>query len=113
MYCQACGSSNPTKHVSFSQNVGVVIFRFSRSVSGNLCRACIDSNFWKMTLITLFFGWWGVISFFTTLFILPSNLMTYVGALSLPRGGGPPGQIGPGAGSGTSVGAGANPYGPQ
>jgi hypothetical protein len=52
-----------------------------------------------MTLITLFCGWWGVLSFFTTLFILPSNIATYLGAMSLPRTlgpGGPTGAIGPG-----------------
>jgi hypothetical protein len=110
MYCQSCGSTSaPTKNVSFSQNVGVLVMRFSRTISGNLCRSCIDSNFWKMTLITFFFGWWGIISFFTTLFILPSNVFNYFGALSLPRGGGgPPGQIGPGGPPGPS-----NPYAPQ
>lgn len=94
MYCQGCGSTTaPTKHVSFSQNVGALVLRFSRTVSGNLCRSCIDRNFWRMTLITLFFGWWGILSFFTTLFILPSNVATYLGALSLPR---TAGAIGPG-----------------
>ena len=97
MYCDACGSSSaPTKHVSFSQNIGVVVLRFSRTVQGNLCRSCIDQNFWKMTLITATLGWWGILSFFTTLFILPSNIATYLGALSLPRGGTPQGSIGPG-----------------
>jgi len=38
-----------------------------------------------MFLITLFFGWWGIISFFFTLVALPMNLVSYLGALSLPR----------------------------
>lgn len=112
MQCQACGARAPTKNVSFSQNIGVVLMRFHKSISGNLCRACIDSNFWSMTLTTLFLGWWGVISFFFTLFILPMNIITYLGALSLPRSGdgmpggggygGPPGGYGgpPGGGYG-------------
>ena len=58
MTCQACGAQAPTKQVSFSQNIGLVIVRFGRTVRGELCRACIDSNFWSMTLISLFFGWW-------------------------------------------------------
>ncbi|MFO0685455.1 MAG: hypothetical protein U0234_25575 [Sandaracinus sp.] len=101
MHCQICGANAPTRSVSFSQNVGAVVLRFSRTVSGNLCRSCIDSTFWRMTLITLFFGWWGILSFFTTLFILPSNIGQYLGALSLPRTTGAiaPGsapQVGPG-----------------
>jgi hypothetical protein len=75
-------------------------------VQGSLCRSCIDATFWRMTAITFFFGWWGIISFFTTLFILPSNIATYFGAMSLPRGGGgPPAQMGPPGGG--------NPYAPQ
>jgi hypothetical protein len=38
-----------------------------------------------MSLISFFFGWWGVISFFWTLITLPMNVITYIGALSLPR----------------------------
>jgi hypothetical protein len=85
MYCQVCGASAPTKNVAFSQNVGALVVRSSRTVSGNLCRACIGRSFWRMTTITLLFGWWHLFSFFTTLFVLPSNLKNYVGALSLPR----------------------------
>ena len=96
MYCQSCGSSAPTKNVAFSQSTGAVFVRFSRTVSGNLCRACIGSSFWKMTLVTLLFGWWHFTSFFRTLFILPSNVVNYVGALSLPRSGPAPEKLGPG-----------------
>lgn len=101
MHCQICGANAPTRSVSFSQNVGAVVLRFSRTVSGNLCRACIDSTLWRMTLITLFFGWWGILSLFTTLFILPSNIGQYLGALSLPRSApmgapGAPPRVGPG-----------------
>ena len=90
MYCQVCGASAPTKNVAFSQNVGALFVRSSRTVSGNLCRACIGRSFWRMTLVTLLFGWWHLFLFFTTLFILPSNVVNYVGALSLPRAGAPP-----------------------
>lgn len=84
-YCERCGALAPLKRVTFMQNIGVVILRFHKQVSGNLCRNCIDQTFWPMFLITLFFGWWGVISFFFTLFALPVNLVYYLGALSLPR----------------------------
>ncbi len=87
MFCQACGCNAPTKQVTFHQNIGVLIMRFPSSISGLLCRGCIDSHFWKMSLISFFFGWWGVISFFWTLVTLPMNVFTYLGCLSLPRQG--------------------------
>jgi hypothetical protein len=84
-YCQACTACAPTKQVTFHQNVGIVFIRFPSSISGQLCRACIDANFFKMSLISFFFGWWGVISFFWTLVTLPMNVITWLGCLSLPR----------------------------
>lgn len=83
-YCQACTASAPTKQVTFHQNVGLVILRCPSSISGNLCRACIDKYFWKMSLISFCFGWWGGFSFFWTLGTLPMNVITYLGCLSLP-----------------------------
>ena len=83
-YCQACSASAPTKHVTFHQNVGFIILRFPSSISGQLCKACINRYFWKMSLISFLFGWWGVISFFWPLVTLPMNVITYLGALSLP-----------------------------
>jgi hypothetical protein len=82
-HCQRCGRQAPTKSVTFMQNVGVVIMRFPKQVSGMLCKRCISSCFWSMTTITLFFGWWGVISFFYSLISIPNNVINYLGALSL------------------------------
>lgn len=84
-YCTACRQNAPTQHVTLWQNIGVLVMRFHKKVEGNLCRNCIDKFFWEYTLMTFFFGWWGVISFFFTLFILPSNLITFLGARKLPR----------------------------
>lgn len=85
MYCQACTAAAPTKNVTFHQNIGVLIMRFPSSIKGDLCRACIDKYFWRMSLVSLFLGWWGIISFFWTLVTLPMNVITYLGCLSLPR----------------------------
>jgi hypothetical protein len=82
--CQLCGRQAPVKAVTFMQNVGVLIIRFPRTVKGMLCKRCISSCFWKMTTITLFFGWWGIISFFYSLVSIPSNIANYLGASSLP-----------------------------
>lgn len=85
MQCEACGIAAPTRHVTFHQNVGLLILRFPSSVKGHLCGGCIDQYFWRMSVISLLFGWWGVISFFYTLVTLPMNVLTYLGAASLGR----------------------------
>ncbi len=82
--CQECGEERPVKHVTLQQNIGLFVMRFPKTLSGILCRDCIGRNFWSYTLITLFLGWWGVISFFYTLFVLPTNVITYIGSRKLP-----------------------------
>src|SRR5262249_39751325 len=58
--------------------------------------------FWGNTLTTLFLGWWGVLSFFATPFILINNVARYASCRGMappparasgPGGGGPPGQL--------------------
>src|SRR5689334_16911368 len=85
MNCQLCGADAPTKYVTFMQNIGVIVMRFHSTTRGHLCRRCIDSTFWTKTLITLFAGWWGIISVIFTPIILVTNVVNYLGALSLPR----------------------------
>ena len=84
-FCENCLCESPTKHVALHQNIGLIFMRLHKSVEGNLCRACIRKYFWQFTTITLFLGWWGVISFFMTLFILPNNLIRYLSSLGLPE----------------------------
>ncbi len=83
MICQGCGRQAETKYVEYYQNIGALVLRFSRHVKGNLCRDCSDKYFWRYTGTTLLLGWWGVISFFVTLFILPNNVIRYLGTLGL------------------------------
>jgi hypothetical protein len=84
MICQECGREAPTRYVDFYQNIGMLVMRQHREVKGNLCKDCINSNFWKMTGTTLVLGWWGTISFVFTLFILPNNIIRYLGTLGMP-----------------------------
>jgi hypothetical protein len=81
--CQTCRRQAPTRYVEFRQNIGVLIMRFQKVMRGNLCRRCISKYFWEYTLITAAAGWWGVISFFYTLYILPANTITFLGASDL------------------------------
>jgi hypothetical protein len=76
--------------VTFRQNIGAIVLRFHRSVSGQLCQPCIGEKFREMTLVTFLLGWWGIISFFATPFIIVSNIGEYLGARSpQPRRGRP------------------------
>ena len=84
MICQACGVEAPTKYVSFHQNIGALVVRFSKSVEGRLCKRCIHQHFWSLTGTTFFLGWWGMISFLVTPFFLLNNVIRYTTCLGLP-----------------------------
>jgi hypothetical protein len=92
MVCQSCGTEAPTKYIEFYSNIGVLIVRFEQFVKGNLCKSCIRENFWKHILINLLLGWWGIISFFATIFFMISNFISYVGTRKLEAA--PSGQLG-------------------
>ncbi|CAN5791329.1 hypothetical protein BH09MYX1_BH09MYX1_47070 [soil metagenome] len=81
--CQLCGRAGPTKSVSFNQNVGVLVMRFHRSVGGYLCKFCIDKHFFRMTGITLLFGWWGMISFVISLISIPANFIGWIRSIGM------------------------------
>ncbi|MBI3185362.1 MAG: hypothetical protein HYZ28_24755 [Myxococcales bacterium] len=84
MYCEACGAISETKYVELYQNIGALVMRFGKSIKGQLCRGCIGRYFWEMTLITLFFGWWGIISFILTPIFLINNVWRFASSRSLP-----------------------------
>ncbi len=84
MTCQDCGVEAATKYVSFHQNIGVLVMRFSSSIEGHLCKSCIHKHFWKMTGTTFFLGWWGTISFIVTPFFLLNNAGRYAFCLGMP-----------------------------
>jgi hypothetical protein len=67
--------------VVFLQNIGALFIRFHKRYEGNLCSPCINKVFCEYTLVTLFFGWWGVISFFVTPYFLLNNVIRYLGSL--------------------------------
>jgi len=81
--CQSCGAYGPTRFVEFHQNIGLIFFRRWSKIDGRLCRSCIEEYFWPLTGKTLFFGWWGVISFLVTIAYLLGNTLTYLGCLTL------------------------------
>src|SRR5687768_4902945 len=86
MHCERCSATAPTRNVTFLQNIGLLVVGLRSTASGMYCRRCIDREFWSRTLVTFFFGWWGIISFFLTPVFLALNVVNYLGALSLPYG---------------------------
>jgi len=76
-YCEACRRVAPLRHARFMQNIGVFVLRFPRTVDGNLCKHCIDKYFFRFTGTTMLLGWWGVISFFYSVFSVPSNIANW------------------------------------
>lgn len=93
MICQDCGVEAPTRYVSFSQNIGALFMRFPKTVAGDLCKSCIHKHFWEMTGITAVLGWWGMISFIVTPFMLLNNIGRYLFCVSMSPV--PPGSIQP------------------
>jgi len=86
--CENCGIEAQTKYVKFYQNIGMLIIRQTKTIEGNFCKLCIHKNFWKFFLITLFLGWWGIISFLITPFFLINNIFRYImnlGMESVPK----------------------------
>ena len=82
-YCEACRRVGPLKRVTLTQNVGALVLRFPRTISGQLCKFCIDKYFFRFTAITLVGGWWGIISFFYSLVAIPSNVVQWLGTLGM------------------------------
>src|ERR1041384_5910067 len=83
--CQTCGVEAPVKYVEFRQNIGALVVRFSKEVKGNLCKSCIHSHFWSMTLINLTIGWLGYLSLVLAPIFSILNIVHYLAALGLPR----------------------------
>ena len=83
-HCDRCRRTATVDHVTLEQNIGALVLRFPKRYRGYLCRECSAHVFWRFTLVTLFFGWWGVISFFVTFGVLYRNLVTYVRTRALP-----------------------------
>ena len=90
MKCQHCDAAAPTRQVVFRQNIGLFLIRFPSRVEGAFCKPCIHRLFWRMTLINLVAGWWGIISFFANIIFILGNIGTYIQCLGMPVSKGTP-----------------------
>ena len=73
MKCSRCGKPGETRYGVFRSNIGLVLLRFTRVDEGFYCQQCFSSVCWKHQVTNLTVGWWGLMSFFTTLVLLPTN----------------------------------------
>src|SRR5262245_44084717 len=78
--CEICGDVGPCREVLFRQNIGAIVVRFKKEVRGHLCHSCVDRHFTALTATTLFVGWWGLVSFFITPYLLVTNVIEYARA---------------------------------
>lgn len=83
--CQACNRIAPLKHVKLLQNIGLLFERRSKQIEGNFCKNCIDKYFARLTLKTFIFGWWGIISFFVTIWYLLNNIFVFLGSIKMKK----------------------------
>ena len=84
--CQSCRNVRLTKAVVFRRNVGMIVFRRSYTIRGNLCKSCVSKHFWEFEWKNLLFGPWGIISLIVTPIYLLMNFFTYLGAMNKLRG---------------------------
>jgi hypothetical protein len=84
--CEKCGVEGDVVNVTFRRNIGALVVRFSQELRGNMCGGCIKSSFWETTLITLFLGWWGLISFIMSPIFLVTNVVNFASARRLVGG---------------------------
>ena len=82
--CAICGVEAPTCFISLHCNIGMILVRQTRSVETELCKNCLGWQFWDFQRVNLFFGWWGIISFFATFFNLFLNSLWYWKCRRLP-----------------------------
>jgi len=82
-YCESCRRVGPLRQAHFMQNIGVLVLRFPRTVSGQLCKHCIDKFFFRFTGVTMLLGWWGVISFFYSCVAIPANVISWAGSIGM------------------------------
>jgi hypothetical protein len=74
--CQVCGR-RPARQVSYRGAKGMVFVRQTFGFDGPLCRTCAQSTYRNIQSRNLSWGWFGVISFFSTIAYAVENTRTY------------------------------------
>jgi len=85
--CDLCGWG-PAIPVKFNSVSGFVIFWRWYTLNARLCKACARAMYDENQRNTLVKGWWGLLSFFATIFVFFSNMTAFrrTRTLSAPQG---------------------------
>lgn len=85
--CDLCGWG-PAKKVKFNSVSGFIIFMRWYTFEAMLCKICARSIYDENQRNTLTKGWWGIFSFFATIYAFFSNMAAVAGTRSLgaPQG---------------------------
>ena len=78
--CQLCGSMRQTARVKFERNIGMLVLRQTRRLEAQMCKTCVDKQFWDFQAKNLLFGPWGMISLILTPVYLVANTVAYTSA---------------------------------
>jgi hypothetical protein len=78
--CQLCGSMRQTARVKFERNIGMLVLRQTRRLEAQMCKTCVDKQFWDFQAKNLLFGPWGMISLILTPIYLVANTVAYTSA---------------------------------
>jgi hypothetical protein len=81
--CGVCGKNSPTIQVELFRVTSVLIFAFTRSVKGSLCRRCILRTFVLYNLYNLLFGWWSCFGVLINVFALINNTVFALRSLAM------------------------------
>jgi hypothetical protein len=76
MKCEVCGRG-PTRFYSYRSNRGFLLFRVVRDFEGHLCAVCARGMYRRLQTINLSWGWFGFLSFFTTIIYAFFNANEY------------------------------------
>jgi hypothetical protein len=84
--CRLCGSA-PAAPGRFRAHQGMIVLMRFRHIDGPFCRDCGLAVFRDMTASTLLQGWWGLLSFFVTIWTVAKNaiLQRRFASLGAPR----------------------------
>ena len=77
--CQGCGREARLAPLTQKRQIGLILARHYSEERRLLCAPCMGRMYRSNTGITLVAGWWGIISFFVTPFVLISNTADYLG----------------------------------
>ena len=84
--CQSCGNLRAIAPITLRRNVGMLFARQTHTLKGNMCKTCINKQFWIFQGKNLAFGPWGMISLIATPIYFFTNLYAFAVARHKLRG---------------------------